>query len=162
MRRALGRRRPVPRDEGDAAGERMERTVVVLVLGPRRDEVALSVLNLLTSRSSRRATAREHTEQAWGSHGGAPPGPSSCPTFVLGGSMAAALIIAVGVVLAASIGSAAYVVAARRSAAPVRDLARAVRVLDRILAYDDAVTSLSAELRQEALQITRAYNKELS
>lgn len=76
--------------------------------------------------------------------------------------MAAALIIAVGVVLAASIGSAAYVVAARRSAAPVRDLARAVRVLDRILAYDDAVTSLSAELRQEALQITRAYNKELS
>ena len=76
--------------------------------------------------------------------------------------MTAALVIAVGLVVASAIAGLAYVVAAKRSAAPARELAKAVRVLDRILAYDDAVSSLSAELRQEALTITRAYNKELS
>ena len=76
--------------------------------------------------------------------------------------MLTAIVIAVGLVVATAIGSLAYVVAAKRSAGPTRDLANAVRVLDRILAYDDAVSSLSAELRREALAVTRSYHKELT
>ena len=76
--------------------------------------------------------------------------------------MLAALVIAIGLVVATSIGAVAYVVAAKRAGAPGRDLARAVRTLDRILAYDDAVSALSPDLRQAALEITRTYNKELS
>ena len=76
--------------------------------------------------------------------------------------MLSAIVIALGLVVAAAIGGLAYVVAAKRSAGPTRELANAVRVLDRILAYDDAVSSLSADLRREALAITRSYHKELS
>ena len=76
--------------------------------------------------------------------------------------MIAAVVIAVAVVLAAAIGGLAYVIAAKRSAGPTRELANAVRVLDRILAYDDAVSSLSADLRREAQTVTSNYHKELS
>ena len=76
--------------------------------------------------------------------------------------MLSALVIGVALVVAATIGGLAYVVAAKRSAGPTRELAHAVRVLDRILAYDDAVSSLSSELRREALAVTSNYHKELS
>ena len=72
------------------------------------------------------------------------------------------VVIMLGLVLAAAIFSVAYVIASKRMAAPTRELAAAVRTLDRILAYDDAVSSLSSELRAEALRVTRNYNKELS
>lgn len=73
-----------------------------------------------------------------------------------------ALAFAVALVIAAVIGSVAYVIASRRLAAPTRELVAAIRTLDRILAYDDAVSSLSGELRAEAQRITRTYHKELT
>lgn len=73
-----------------------------------------------------------------------------------------AFVFAGAMVVAATIGSLAYVIASRRMAAPTRELAAAVRALDRILAYDDAVSSLSTELRDEARRITRTYHKELN
>ena len=76
--------------------------------------------------------------------------------------MITAIVIGVALVVATTIAGLAYVVAAKRSAGPTRELANAVRVLDRILAYDDAVSSLSADLRREALAVTRSYHKELS
>ena len=75
--------------------------------------------------------------------------------------MISAVVIGMALVLASAIGGLSYVIAARRSAGPTRELASAVRVLDRILAYDDAVSSLSAELRREAQAITLNYHKEL-
>lgn len=75
--------------------------------------------------------------------------------------MISALVIAVALVLASAIAGLSYVIAARRSAGPTRELASAVRVLDRILAYDDAVSSLSADLRREAEAVTVNYHKEL-
>lgn len=73
-----------------------------------------------------------------------------------------ALILAVAVVASAAIGGLAYVIAAKKAAAPTRELANAIRVLDRVLAYDDAVTALSPELRDEASRLVRRYHKELS
>lgn len=73
-----------------------------------------------------------------------------------------ALALAAAVVFAAALLSVAYVVGSKRLAAPTRELAAAVRVLDRILAYDDAVPSLSSELRDEARRITSNYYKELN
>jgi hypothetical protein len=72
-----------------------------------------------------------------------------------------ALILVVGLVLVAAIVGTALVVAAKRSGQPDRDLAGAIRLLDRILAYDDAVTSLSPELRDEARRLVSSYYKEL-
>ena len=74
----------------------------------------------------------------------------------------AVLVVTVGLVLAAAIASFAYVVAAKRTAGPTRELAEAVRVLDRILAYDDAVTSLHSDLRRDAAAVVQRYHKELS
>ena len=76
--------------------------------------------------------------------------------------MLSAIVIAVGLVVAAGIGGLAYVTAAKRAAGPTRELAKAVRVIDRILAYDDAVSSLSSDLRRDAESVTRNYHKELS
>ena len=73
-----------------------------------------------------------------------------------------ALAVAAAVVFAAALLSVAYVIGSKRLAAPTRELAAAVRVLDRILAYDDAVTSLSSELRDEARRITSNYYRELN
>ncbi|HEX7165902.1 MAG TPA: hypothetical protein VF230_02865 [Acidimicrobiales bacterium] len=70
--------------------------------------------------------------------------------------------MASAVVLAAALLACAYVVAAKRQAAPSRELARAVRLLDRILAYDDAVTALPSDLREEAKSVTAAFYKELN
>lgn len=75
--------------------------------------------------------------------------------------MTPALIVAIAIVVATAIGSLAYVMAARRQSGPSRELAVAVRLLDRILAYDDAVTSLSPELRDEARGFTKRFYKEL-
>lgn len=72
------------------------------------------------------------------------------------------LILAVAMVASAAIAGLAYVIAAKKSAGPTRELANAIRVLDRVLAYDDAVTALSAELRDEASRLVRRYHKELS
>ena len=72
------------------------------------------------------------------------------------------LLVASALVLAAGLLACAYVVAAKRQAAPSRELARAVRVLDRILAYDDAIASLPTELRDEARSVTAGYYKELN
>lgn len=80
---------------------------------------------------------------------------------VLAAANASVVIGAVAVMIAAALFSLAYVVASKRLAAPTRELAAAVRVLDRILAYDDAVSSLSAELRDEARRVTSTYHKEL-
>ena len=41
------------------------------------------------------------------------------------------------------------------------ELARAVRLLDRILAVDEAFPQLPTELRDEAKRITRTYYREL-
>ncbi len=76
--------------------------------------------------------------------------------------MIGTIVLASAIVVAASIAAVAYVVAAKRRALPSRELAAAVRTLDRILAYDDAVPSLSTELRDEARRITRHYHKEIS
>ena len=65
-------------------------------------------------------------------------------------------------VLASAIGSVAYVIGAKQQAGPTRELAAAVRVLDRILAYDDSVTALSQPLRDEAKKVTSNYYKELT
>lgn len=75
--------------------------------------------------------------------------------------MIAVIVIGFALVVAASIGAVAHVIASKRLAAPTRELARAVRTLDRILAYDDAVSSLSTELREEARRVTTTYQKEL-
>lgn len=64
--------------------------------------------------------------------------------------------------LAASIGSVAYVMGAKKQAVPSIQLQKAVRLLDRIVAYDDSVTSLSTELRDEARALTTTYYKELN
>ena len=45
---------------------------------------------------------------------------------------------------------------------PERDLARAVRILDRILAVDDAFPQIPSDLRQEAKAFTAEYYKELN
>jgi hypothetical protein len=44
---------------------------------------------------------------------------------------------------------------------PNTELARAVRLLDRILAVDEAFPQLPTELRDEAKRITRTYYREL-
>ncbi len=72
-----------------------------------------------------------------------------------------AIVLSFAIVIAAAIGGLAYVIAAKKSAGPTRELANAVRVLDRVLAYDDAVTCLSSELRDEASRVVRQYQKEL-
>ncbi|MBW3614893.1 MAG: hypothetical protein KY439_06225 [Actinobacteria bacterium] len=75
--------------------------------------------------------------------------------------MTPALIVAVAIVVATAMASLAYVMGAKRQGGPSRELATAVRLLDRILAYDDAVTSLSPELRDEARRFTQRFYKEL-
>lgn len=75
--------------------------------------------------------------------------------------VSALLILAAAIVLAAGAGSIAWASAQRRLAVPSRELADAVRVLDRILAYDDSVAALSTTLREEAQRVTRTYYKEL-
>ncbi len=72
------------------------------------------------------------------------------------------IILATALVVVAVISAVAYVVGQKRAARPTRELARAVRCLDQILAYDDAMTSLSNELRTEARRITNDYHKELN
>ena len=72
------------------------------------------------------------------------------------------LLVASAVVVAAGLFACAYVMAAKRQSAPSRELARAVRLLDRILAFDDAVTSLPTDLRNEAKAITSSFYKELN
>lgn len=72
------------------------------------------------------------------------------------------MIGAVALIVAVAIASLAYVIASKRIATPTRELARAVRCLDRILAYDDSVTALSTDLRREAQEVTRTYYRELS
>ena len=73
----------------------------------------------------------------------------------------ATYVIAAALVLAAAIIALAWVIVTSRQAAPSRELATAVRLLDRIIAYDDAVSSLSQELRAEAREFTRRFYKEL-
>jgi hypothetical protein len=68
-----------------------------------------------------------------------------------------AIAVLVALVLAAAIFAVAYVVAARKTAGPTRELAAAVRVLDQILAYDDSVASLSSSHRAKAEAIVRRY-----
>ena len=46
-------------------------------------------------------------------------------------------------------------------APPSTELARAVRLLDRILAVDDAFPQLPTDLRDEAKRITATYYREL-
>lgn len=72
------------------------------------------------------------------------------------------LVVAVAGVLAAAIFAVSNVIAAKKAAGPTRELATANSLLERILAYDDAATSLSIPLRQEAESFTRNYRKELS
>ena len=76
--------------------------------------------------------------------------------------MSPILILAAAAVVAAGFFAVAFVLAAKRQAVPSRDLASAIRVLDRILAYDDAVPSLSTELRTEAKRVVANYHKELN
>jgi hypothetical protein len=49
----------------------------------------------------------------------------------------------------------------RATAEPNTELARAVRLLDRILAVDDAFPQLPTDLRDEAKRITATYYREL-
>lgn len=71
------------------------------------------------------------------------------------------MIVAAALVLATAIASLAYVIGVRRQAGPGRELVVALRLLDRILAYDDAVTSLSPPLRDEVEQfVNRHYDQE--
>jgi type II secretory pathway component PulJ len=55
----------------------------------------------------------------------------------------------------------ALVRAAKAQSRPSRDLVQAVRLLDRILAYDDAVSALSVPLRTETQQFTARFYKEI-
>ena len=68
------------------------------------------------------------------------------------------------IVLSAALLSIAYVVGQRKAATPdkefketVRQLQQAVRWIDKALAYDSSVTSLSIPLRDEGLAITEAH-----
>jgi len=72
-----------------------------------------------------------------------------------------ALIVMVGLVVAAAIFGLAYVIAAKRVSGPTRELATAVSVLEKIVAYDDAVTALSPTHRAEATRVIANYKKEL-
>ena len=70
------------------------------------------------------------------------------------------------VVVVAIAGVVVVVTAIQRSALrsqeqPHTELARAVRLLDRILAVDDAFPQLPTELRDEAKRITSTYYREL-
>ncbi len=71
------------------------------------------------------------------------------------------VVLAAALVVAAAIFALAWVLAAKRQARPTIELVQAVRLLDRIVAYDDAVSSLSPELRAEAQEFTRRFYKEL-
>lgn len=73
-----------------------------------------------------------------------------------------ALVVAAALIVAAAIVSLAYVVGARRQGGPSRDLAAAARLLDRILVYDDAVASLSPQLRDETRSFVQRFYKEIS
>lgn len=76
--------------------------------------------------------------------------------------MIAVFVIASALVVTAAILALSHIIASKRSTAPTRELAAAVRCLDRILAYDDSVTSLSTDLRSEAKNITTNYYKEIT
>lgn len=73
----------------------------------------------------------------------------------------AALIIAVGLVLTATIASVGYVIGAKRQGRPSRDLAMSVRLIDRILSYDTAIPSLPADLRSESERFVQSFYKEI-
>lgn len=73
-----------------------------------------------------------------------------------------ALILMLGIVIAAAIFGLAFVIAAKRQAGPTRELATAVSVLEKIVAYDDAVTALSPTHRAEAVRVISNYKKELT
>lgn len=73
-----------------------------------------------------------------------------------------ALVFASALVIAAAIASLAYVMGAKRQAGPSRELAAAARLLDRIVTYDEAVASLSPDLREEARRFTARFYKELT
>ena len=72
-----------------------------------------------------------------------------------------ALVLMLGIVIAAAIFGLAFVIAAKRTAGPTRELATAVSVLEKIVAYDDAVTALSPTHRAEATRVIANYKKEL-
>ena len=70
------------------------------------------------------------------------------------------------VVLAVAVVGAVVIGAIQRSLVrtqtqPNTELARAVRLLDRILAVDDAFPQLPTDLRDEAKRITATYYREL-
>jgi hypothetical protein len=70
------------------------------------------------------------------------------------------------VVLVLAIIGGVVVVAMQRNTVKARnlpnaELARAVRILDRILAVDDAVPQLPKDLRDEAKRLTSTYYREL-
>jgi hypothetical protein len=69
--------------------------------------------------------------------------------------------LAVVIVVVAAVAAALQRSATRTQALPNTELARAVRLLDRILAVDDAFPQLPTDLRDEAKRITATYYREL-
>jgi len=72
---------------------------------------------------------------------------------------AAAIVFAIIVVIGFYVSKTAKDVV-KTTHKPNGELAKAMRLLDKIVAYDDAVSVLSQDLRNEAKKMTEAYFKE--
>ena len=80
--------------------------------------------------------------------------------FEIDALLAVVFLLVIGVVVVATVQRGALR-AKQLQSQPNTELARAVRLLDRILAVDDAFPQLPTELRDEAKRITATYYREL-